>query len=568
MSEQSINAVVANQGPATADRARIVAVLAIVVFAAFFGLWAYPLLDNNEGLYASIARNMAVSGDFIIPSANGVPYLEKPPMLYWLVALSIRLFGASEAAVRLVPATALFGTILLSRQLALRVYRSPEVANLTALIFASSVVVITMGRMVMFDMLMTVFLTAALASFHVWYQRVEAGGAGARRFMVLFHALMALAVLTKGFVALVLAGGAILAFLALSRAPLSRYLGLFDPLAVAVFLAIAAPWHVAASLQQAGFAWFYFINEHVLRFLNMREPHDYYGGPAWYYLPRLLIYLFPWSFFLWLLLPTRKPAAARETGEARDFERLMWCWAGVALLFFSLSSAKANYYMLAGLPPIIILLARRLSAFRWPLLLLAISSFNLVALMVALITVRSFCHAGSGDLYPPCTVLTDGRLWLTGAVLAVLALLQWRLPRRDAFFAVSASIFVLVPLLVAGVNGARTAVSQRIVADYLNSQTTSPVAVFGDFEKMSSLAFYMAEPMEMVDSYSADLYYGRQLTGSPLFIGYDEWRNRPELSLMVVRRPHLARLLNGDNPPCVRRSFGKVTVVDNCRPSP
>src|SRR5262249_47558176 len=103
------------------------------------------------------------------------------------------------------------------------------------------------------------------------------------------------------------------------------------------------------------FAWFYLVNEHVLRYLGLREPHDYYTGPPWYYLPRIPLYLLPWSAFF-ALLPVRDRDAA---GDDAGLERLLWIWFAAALAFFSLSEAKANYYMVVAAPALALLVADR-----------------------------------------------------------------------------------------------------------------------------------------------------------------------------------------------------------------
>ena len=108
---------------------------------------------------------------------------------------------------------------------------------------------------------------------------------------------MAAAVLTKGFVALVLMGIVILSFTGLER-NFSFLKLLFNPLAIGIFLILTVPWHILASLQDPGFSWFYFINEHWMRFLDKRVPKDYYTGPFYYYVPRIMGYMVPWVFLM------------------------------------------------------------------------------------------------------------------------------------------------------------------------------------------------------------------------------------------------------------------------------
>ena len=125
-----------------------------------------------------------------------------------------------------------------------------------------------------------------------------------------------------------------------------------DWLGIALFLAIVLPWHIAATLKHKGFFWNYIIGEHFLRFLNLREPHDYYQGSIYYYLPRIIIYLFPWSFFMPLIFLRPK----NLTLSKKNCCILAWCWLLLPLAFFSFSSAKANYYMIVSMPALAFIL--------------------------------------------------------------------------------------------------------------------------------------------------------------------------------------------------------------------
>src|SRR5581483_7771370 len=128
-----------------------------------------------------------------------------------------------------------------------------------------------------------------------------------------------------GFVALALGGMIFVAFSAWHGGA-RGVRALLDPGAIGALLAIVVPWHVALAVADGDFAWFYLVNEHVLRYIGLRQPHDYYTGPPWYYLPRIPLYLLPWSAFL-LLLPLRGRDAARDDD---GLECLLWIWFGAA----------------------------------------------------------------------------------------------------------------------------------------------------------------------------------------------------------------------------------------------
>ncbi len=163
-------------------------------------LGAYGILDNNEGLYAEIPREMLASHDWrhwVIPHLNGLPYMEKPPLLYWLTALSFSLFGISEWSARLVPAISSLVCVGFILRFGRAVER-PQTGRLAALMFVSGVGVAVMSRTLMFDMLLTACLTAALTYAYCFGQQKQ------KSVLRRAYAWLALALLAKGFVALLL----------------------------------------------------------------------------------------------------------------------------------------------------------------------------------------------------------------------------------------------------------------------------------------------------------------------------------------------------------------------------
>ncbi|MCP4923573.1 MAG: phospholipid carrier-dependent glycosyltransferase [bacterium] len=248
-----------------------------VGIALFYGLGSYGLLNNNEGLYAEVAREMLASGDWIIPHLNGVPYIEKPPLLYWLLACSFSLFGVSEFSARLVTTSAGFGLLWVLWSFA-RTTLDRDTANRSCLMLGTSLGFIVFARMVYFDVLFALFLTLALTLAYRWYvleKRTLLWGA---------YATLGLGILTKGFVALACVGIVGGLFFILDRPGWAKIRCCFSLRGILVLLVLTVPWHIAASFQHEGFAWWYFINEHVLRFVGLREPKDYYSGTWYYYL--------------------------------------------------------------------------------------------------------------------------------------------------------------------------------------------------------------------------------------------------------------------------------------------
>ncbi|MDE3016484.1 MAG: glycosyltransferase family 39 protein [Pseudomonadota bacterium] len=546
----------------------------LLPLGCLWGLGSYGLLDNNEGLYASVALDMLHGGTLIIPHLNGVPYLEKPPLLYWLTALSMRALGENEFAARLPVA---LSTLLLALAMMrfLTKHAGGRAGTIAGLVVATSPVILVIGRTVYCDMLMTAALSIALMAFYLWY------AAGCRRWLVFCYAMVGAAVMAKGIVAAALAGGTGLLFLLLENNG-KRFVQALDPLAIAAFLLIVAPWHIAAALQDKNFLWFYFINEHVLRFLGNRQPHDYYHGPVWYYLIRLPLYLFPWAI-AWLPLWGHRmqwhgPAPA---GEAL-LKRFLWTWFLFIFIFFSLSRAKANYYMVAGMPPLVMLTALHIdlavrhrqwhSLWRGGLAALAATS----AFIIATPWISHIKPRDTGALTGILASLVFHRdILLPVCVLSLGLFVCWRWRRSpDAallLFCIPAG--VLLPLLLTVAQLGEPVISQKPTILFLKAHApTESIAVYRDFEEISSLAFYAGRPLAIVDSASNDLAYGREHGQRPdLFPTLPQWLARPpgHGGALIVRHYYLRdlqrRLATLSAPPlCLVKQYQMVSIFKRC----
>ena len=452
----------------------------------FVGL-NHPIQNNNEGLYASVARSMLDGGSWIVPHLDGVPYVEKPPLLYWITALAYAVFGEREAASRVAPVLGSLLTLSAVYWLAARNI-SRRAALVAVFVLASCPLIVGLTRMLMFDLLFTGLYAWALFLMHeaLLAPRPLPWIRGA-------YVLLALAVLTKGWVALALFGLIAIAMVALGgrAGAIDRAKRIADPLGIALFLAISLPWHLYAWSQEPGFGWFYLWNEHVLRFLDQREPRDYYHGPFWYYLPRVLGAALPWA--LVLAVPARSDPGERF---ARGF---LWACFLVPLAFFSASAAKANYYMVVGLPPLAIIVARRLLALRNTRLLALLPLAWAGAMIAAWMAASRLGMEGSRPSAP-----------LAAAIALALA--------SAAFFAshkflrgVVACAAMALPLAwfasaYLAMNSEAT--SERRVAGFLHQRGIADLYVYRDFEAISSIAWYWNAPVGVIDSASNELRYG------------------------------------------------------------
>ncbi|HEY0308248.1 MAG TPA: glycosyltransferase family 39 protein [Acidobacteriaceae bacterium] len=364
--------------------------LLLALFAAIYGatLGTPSLLDDADATHASAALHMAKSGDLVTLKVDGIRYLEKPPLPYWLVALDFRAFclhggefNANRAAfaTHLPDALAVLLLAGLGYWWALLAW-GERAAFYSGLSLLTAAGVFLFTRVFIPEALLSLFLCAALFCL--------LRGLELRRptYFYATAALVAFAVLTKGLIAPVFFIATVFVFLFLTG-ELGRWRELHLFRCTMIFLAIAAPWHILAGLRNGGglngrgFFWFYFINEHVLRFLGRRYPVDYNKLPSYLYWSLHLVWLFPWSLFfpLALLAAWRKwrgyplPSLARgrrfygvfgHAGFAGRTVLLLSLYSALVLCFFSLSTNQ-EYYTFPAYLPLAILLSAALAGYEY-----------------------------------------------------------------------------------------------------------------------------------------------------------------------------------------------------------
>jgi len=317
--------------------------------AFFLFLGRIGLIEPDEGRYSEIPREMLEKGDFLTPTLNYVHYFEKPPLHYWLNALSFKLFGLNEFAARFSSALAGLLTLLLVYHTARTLFGRRE-AILSAFILGTSTGFLVQSRINLTDMTLTFFLSAALCSFIL---AVEETGKRTL-YCYLFFLFSACAVLTKGLIGLLFPGAIpIFYLLATGRWHLLKEMGLAG--GMVLFLALTAPWFVLVSLANPEFARFFFIHEHFERYLS--RVHGRYQ-PFWYFVPILLLTMFPWSIYV--MRAIRQAIAGRQRQQGASLLYLL-LWAATIFLFFSLSSSKLIPYILPVFPPLAILMGKMFS---------------------------------------------------------------------------------------------------------------------------------------------------------------------------------------------------------------
>lgn len=325
----------------------LAAVVALALAVCMFHLGSFGLWEPDEARYAEIAREMLQSGNLLVPHLNYVAYVEKPPLLYWLTTLSFWIFGVSEFAARLPVALSAVAGIIATYFFALRAFGRRH-AILAAAILATTPLYALMAQVLTTDMMLTALVTIATFALYLHWQE---GG----RWCWVAYVAMALAVMTKGPVGAALPILSMLIWLALRRELRGAIAKFHAVPGLLLVILIAAPWFVAMTIREPGFADFYFVGEHLRRVFEA----DYSHSEAFYfYIPVIAIGLLPWT----LLVPflTWREAARNP---ARSFCLVAAAFTVVA---FSCASAKLIPYILPAVPPLAVLIADGLISCAWP----------------------------------------------------------------------------------------------------------------------------------------------------------------------------------------------------------
>jgi len=334
----------AKESPARKD----LGLLLVVFGVAFFqSLGRLPLFEPDEARYAEIPREMLERGDFITPLLNYVKYFEKPPLLYWLNAFSLKVFGENEFAARFACALAGLSCVLITYHVGRKLFGRRE-GLYAALILGTSAGFVIQARTNLTDMILTACLTACLGCFAVATRENDPQRG---LYCHLGYVFAALGVLAKGLIGIVFPGAIMFLYLLLGKQwRILKEMRLVT--GTLLFLLVCAPWFILVSRENPEFARFFFIHEHFERFTS--KVHARYQ-PVWFFIPILFATMFPWSFFI----PSSLVGIWRErlsvTGRHALFLAI---WAIFVFVFFSKSNSKLIPYILPLFPPLALLMGR------------------------------------------------------------------------------------------------------------------------------------------------------------------------------------------------------------------
>jgi len=567
-------------------RSQLFVGLIVLVWVVIYvgSLFQPPLMDDADTVHAEAAREMVEHNDWVTLKINdGFRYLEKAPLMYWLAAASYKIFGVHDWSARLPIALGMLALLLVVYRMGRRFY-GDEGGLYAALALGTGFGPFIYTRFMIPEMLVALWLAMG---FDFFLESLEQGDRGEEPSLLVcwgLAATMALNVLTKGLIGLVFPIGTIFLSLLLTR-NLRHLLRLRLFSSFMVFLLIAAPWHLLAGFRNPaqgdarGFFWFYFVNEHFLRFLKKRFPADYDTVPLWLFWGLMLVWLMPWTAFVVQAIKQvpAKLTAFRAGLSAQQRATLVFTlWPLVILFFFSFSS-RQEYYVLPGLPGVALLLggwlaresasaqdsAERRSG--------KISSVVLVVLGVAICIVcvalawqaqapplnydiaellkknpqdyaLSFGHIL--DLTPQAMGAFKVPLLAAGFAFAVGTILNLALRRRNRAFAANLALTLMTMVLLFATHQALVifspVLSSKALADAIESHW-KPGAIIednGDYEAASSVNYYTRHQIRILNGRCNNIWYGSKFPDAPPIFDNDAsfeklWRSNKPVFLLT-----------------------------------
>ncbi len=568
----------------------VAGVLVLFAFVYVGSLFSPGLQDDADSTHAEAAREMSVTHDYVTLKVNGNRYLEKAPLMYWAVSLCYLCFGPNEFSTHLAVVVSMLLLVLLAMRWGRRAFGGGA-AIYAGLFVATAAGCYLFTRILIPESILSLFIAASFYFFVTaledrnpwrWYSG---------------YACLALAVLTKGLLAIVVVGLTLLLYLGISGEWRRwREFHLFT--GTLLFLLIAAPWHILAGLRNPRFFWFYFVNEHFMRFLGKRIPKDYNKQTDSLYWTLHLVWLFPWSLYLPVALrrPLTTWMARRKGGDKAprkplDFrsrtELICLVWAGVTLVFFSFSTNQ-EYYTFPAYLPILLLIAERLAdeeewgSRSW--LLWSSGVLAVICIAISIVLAAGLWNSRNLPFVPDIgTVLAKPDLQaetlsmghmldLTGESFAALRLpaalaaivlligpalafwLRWRGAHFAATWTTAATMAVfLIAAHIALVRfdpflGSRTMARQ--IAPELGP--ADRVMIYGDQSFGSSLLFYLRRPIELVNGNTTSMWWGSTYPDAPHIFLDDQdlqraWNSPQRVFLFVPQheRPKVEALLPG-----------------------
>lgn len=576
------------------------------------GLFSPPLLDDADSIHAEASKEMLLRHDFVTMHANGVRYLDKAPFLYWLTAGSLKVFGFTQLGARL-PLTLLVLLLLFEAHALGSKLVGEDAGFLASVILATSIGPYLYTRFLIPDIVLGLWLALTVHLFWLCLEQERPSkwccwGIGA---------VTALNVLTKGLIGVVFPVAIILGYLLLTG-NLRKVYKMWPVSSIAVFLVIAAPWHILATVrnppqgESKGFFWFYFINEQVYRFLNKRIPHDYDRVPLWLFWGLLLVWLFPWSpFFVASLrkVPLRWKEWRINPDRQTRATLLFVIWALAILVFFSFST-RQEYYVIPALPALALLTGqwladeassppdsriRKVGRISSAILFALAVLVAVVTLAIAVIAPPVPSGADFAELlhrHARMYTLSMGHIFdltldamgafrlplvLTGVGLLAGTALNWWFRKRSSASKGNLALAGMMVTLLFAVHLALgvfyPVIGSKMMADVLKREYRPGdiVVCQGEYANASSVNFYSGIQLHILNGRTNGLWYGSLFPDSPKIFEDDQsfeqmWRGPHRVFFLTFNADGPEKVQHAGIPVFDLMQSGEKAVLSN-RPS-
>jgi 4-amino-4-deoxy-L-arabinose transferase-like glycosyltransferase len=580
----------------------LVLLLAAVIYLT--GVLSPPsIMDDTDGIWAQVGRNMLTSGDYVSPRLDGVLYLEKSPLAWWLMAGSYKLFGFHDWAARLPFAFSAIGLAWLMAHFGRWAFGIRE-GFAAGLVMATCIGLWLFSRIVIPDIMLTFVIALSMWAF---IRALDEEEAHPKAWARIFFICLALGLLLKSLIGVVFPLAAAILFLFFTGRlfSLAEWKKLYPVSGIALLLLIATPWHVLATIRNPpyfawtlksgpghyhGFLWFYFINEQLLRFLNLRYPRDYDTVPrVWFWLFHLA-WLFPWSVYL----PAVGRLSFKPVDRAGRVRLLALCWIGFVLVFFTFSTTQ-EYYSMPCYPAFALLLGSAMAqegswvrgGTRALSVIAAVAGIACFAILIAVrhvptpgdITAALSVHPNAyklslghmEDLTLDSFAYLRAPLAIAGAglLLGAIGALSVKKPYRRAYIAAALMMVIFFQAARLAMVKFDPLLSSRDLAKVLLKSPPGEIVLDRNYWWFSSIPFYTNRNVLLLNGRWNNLEYGSNAPNVPdVFLDdgkLKELWSQPQRYYLVARTnqmPRFNQLLGENHIEILDRSGGKLLMTN------
>lgn len=559
-------------------------------------------MDDVDAVQAQIARNMLTSGDWVTAHIDRIVYLEKPPLLYWVTAVSYKIFGVHDWSARLPIVLSAIALCWLTTAFGIWAF-GKRAGFYSGLCMATCVGLFLFTRIIIPDVMLCITVALAMWAF---LRAIDEEEKHPLFWALVLSANLGLGLLLKSLIGVVFPVAAALLYLLFTRQIFSKKIWrrLHPFLGTAIIFAIAAPWHILATLRNPpvfawtlhsgpgeyhGFLWFFFINEQLLRFLNMRYPRDYNTVPRAYFWLFHLIWLFPWSVYI----PAIVKQSFKPVDRAGRVRLLALCWIGFILVFFTFSTTQ-EYYSMPIYAALALLIGSAMAAGgdwirRGTRVLAVISACAAIAAFALIFHVRHVPTPGDISMalghHPKAYSLSLGHmedltidsfaylrtpLLLAGIAFLIGALGTFRWAGQRAFLATALMMVVFFQAARVAMVAFDPYMSSHELATALRNAPEGTLISQGHYYEFSSVFFYDNRTSLLVTDRRVNLEYGSHAPDAPhMFITDAEFRSlwlAPSRCYFLVKDAQLPKfqaLVGPETMTVVASSGGKLLLTNH-----